>query len=103
MGQYGIIFTNFITLAALKLACPAGFSLFSSINECINTTAISNIDFLAALEYSVPCPGGVIATAAELEIMRFCTVISGNLEITVKDPLADYTALWDIQQITGQR
>ena len=42
-----------------------------------------------------------IRTLADLESLRFCDTINGSLNIEVDDAAADYTALRDIEVITG--
>jgi len=45
----------------------------------------------------------MIASSSDLEALRYCNVINGNLTISVSDGSADYTALYDISVITGLR
>jgi hypothetical protein len=82
--------------------CGSGALYYSLIDECIPSTIVSNPKFLNSFMNDIPCYGGVVETTARLEALRYCnTIIEGGLTLTVNDPLADFSALFDIKTITG--
>ncbi len=61
---------------------------------------LADSDFRAVVYRKRTCPGGVVRQAAELERFRFCTEISGSLEI-VNLTATDYSALHFIETVQG--
>ena len=47
------------------------------------------------------CVGATVQSKADLEALRYCTTVAGDLRLKISDAAADYTALRDIRQITG--
>ena len=80
--------------------CPPNSTYYSTIQECVDVSIASLLAFASAIQLQLPCAGGVISTAAQLESLRFCTSITGPLVITVSQP-ADYTSLHSIASIAG--
>ena len=83
--------------------CGKNSLYYSLIDECIPLAIISNPKFLNSFMNDIPCYGGVVATLADLEALRYCnTIIEEGLTFTVNDPLADFSAVFDIKSITGK-
>ena len=83
--------------------CDNSAKYFSSIDECVPLSIASSTVFLDTFTSSVnPCsPSGPIETVADLEALRYCGYVNGSLTIAVKDSNADFSALRDIQVISG--
>lgn len=56
---------------------------------------------MAAYQEVLPCRGGLIATIADLEALRYCQAVNGSLSIQINDPAADFSALYDVSVIQG--
>ena len=80
--------------------CSAESTFFAPIAECIPVALASTNEFLVALTGKRTCNGGLIQTQSDLERLRFCQVVTGNLIINASS-VADFTALFDIQTIQG--
>ena len=81
--------------------CSAGSLYYPAIDECVPTTIASLPVFVTSLGFAHQCNGSTVTTWLQLEALRFCSAIIGDLVITVNDPLADFTALYDITTIQG--
>ena len=81
--------------------CDYGSKYFSGIDECIPLSIAGTTTFLNAYTHSGVCPGFPIKTVIDLESFRYCNVITGDFIITVNDANADFSALYDIREITG--
>ena len=86
----------------IALNCPLGETYYSGIYECVPNAIASNPQFLLAYATVSPCNGGIVDTAAALETLRFCQIVLSPIELTVNDSNADYSALYDIQRVTGR-
>ena len=64
-------------------------------------TIAATSDFVQSFRYKKLCSGGSVRSQADLEALRFCTVVSGPLSIEVGDAAADYSALFDIATVQG--
>jgi len=91
------------TGSRLAKSCGSGSAYFSSIDACVPSSISGLGAFVSAFGQKKTCHGGVIASSSDLEALRYCNVINGNLTISVSDGSADYTALYDISVITGLR
>jgi hypothetical protein len=58
-------------------------------------------DFQFGIQINKQCPGRTVRTIDDLEAVRFCTVISGQLTIEINDADADFTALLDLEYLQG--
>ena len=81
--------------------CGPGYTYYATIDECVPTAIATTQTFINSLLVVNPCPGGVMRTQADLQSLRYCDAIMGELVIEVADPNADFTALYDIEQIYG--
>ena len=81
--------------------CSNQSAYFSAIDECIPLTIASEPQFLNSFLAEIPCSGGTVLTADDVEGLRFCTSIMGGLDIAVADAVADFTAVHDIKKIGG--
>ena len=86
--------------AQVAPTCIGAASYFASINECVSVQIASTKTFVSALLQQRTCNGGLIQTQSDLERLRFCQVVTGNLIINASS-VADFTALFDIQTIQG--
>ena len=82
-------------------ACDAASLYYSAIDECVATTTASKSSFLAGFQTEKTCTAATVQSKTDLEGLRYCTVVAGDLPLTVNDGDADFTALRDIKQITG--
>jgi len=82
-------------------SCGTNGNYFASIDECVPLSIASLPVFSTAYRQSVTCGGGLIATSADLEKLRFCQVVANGLTIQVADGDADFTAVYDIMSVTG--
>ena len=81
--------------------CGSGSAYYVSIDTCVPSSISGLGVFVSAFAQKKTCRGSVVATSSDLEALRYCNVINGNLSISVSDGSADYTALHDISVITG--
>jgi hypothetical protein len=81
--------------------CPPGSGFFEILNECVPDDVVSNLVFAQAMQDRRVCPGGVVSTTSDLERLRFCDVVNGTLTIQVTADDADYSALSNLEEITG--
>ena len=82
-------------------ACDAASLYYSAIDECVAITTASKSSFLAGFQTDKMCTAATVQSKADLEGLRYCTVVAGDLRLVVNDGAADFTALRDIKQITG--
>ena len=47
------------------------------------------------------CFGGTFDTVSRLDVLRFCQLVIGSLTISVNDPNADFSNLYDMNNIEG--
>ena len=85
----------------LPKICDAGSNYFSKLDACIPIVIASKSEFLESFQISKVCFGAMVQSLRDLESLRYCSLILGTLEIIVDDATADFTALWDITEITG--
>lgn len=81
--------------------CGASAVYFSAIDECVPLLLASMPHFLAAFELGKTCAGQTVRSLDELEGLRFCDTIDSTLVVQVTDEAADFSALRDIEVITG--
>lgn len=83
--------------------CGSNAKYFSLIDECVPLSIASSDVFLNAFTSSgnTCSPPGPIVTVADLEALRYCGYVNGSLTIAVKDSSADFSALRDIEIISG--
>ena len=85
----------------MPASCDSSSVYVASLGECVPNTLASDPVFLSTLTSPKKCAGGVIASVQALESLRFCSVITSDLIISVNDSAADFTALFDISSING--
>lgn len=90
-----------LTGTRIPKVCDSTSTYFSLINECISNDYASLPAFLEAFEAGHTCHGGNITTVDELEGLRYCDTIAGDLAILVADANADFTSLYDIEIVEG--
>jgi hypothetical protein len=56
---------------------------------------------VSSFTYSVACNGTTVRTSKDLEGLRYWDIVNGELDIVLGDLTADYSALHDIDIITG--
>jgi hypothetical protein len=81
-------------------ACVPGTAWVSALCACIPSPVIADPEFISVVYRQRTCPGGLVTRAAELERLRFCTVISGDLDLRHL-AATDYSALHSIHTIQG--
>ena len=94
-----IIFFNSGTRVAQT--CGSDAKYFSAIDECVPLNIASSRLFLDTFLLTSSCIGGEMATQTQIEGMRYCNVIYGGLNITLKDASADFSAFFDITTLLG--
>ena len=82
-------------------ACGSEAKYFSALDECVPLSIASTQSFQGSILLSSSCPGGEMATQAQIEGTRYCNVIYGGLNITLDDPSADFSAFFDINTLLG--
>ncbi len=87
--------------AKLSLQCSQGATYFSQLDECVSAELTASLEFLQAFLLENICFGGSIQNLADLNALRFCTSIVGELLITLNEPSADFSAVFDINVIQG--
>ena len=85
----------------MALSCPSSANYFSSIHECIPLTIAALPSFLTSITASVSCSNITVRTVDDLEGLRYCGVVKGELRILLSDLTADYSSLYDIATIEG--
>ncbi len=85
----------------LALKCGSGSTYFSLIHECVPLSIAALPSFVSSFTYSIPCNGTTVRTSKDLEGLRYCDIVNGELGIVLGDLTADYSALYDIDIITG--
>ncbi len=85
----------------LALKCGSGSTYFSLIHECVPLSIAALPSFVSSFSNSIPCNGTTVGTNKDLEGLRYCDTVNGELDIVLKDLTADYSALYDIDVITG--
>jgi len=85
----------------LAKQCSYDAKYFAGIDECVPLSIAGTSDFLNAYTRVNTCPGGHVSSLSDLEGLRFCNIINGDLIINVNDVNADYTSLFDISTIQG--
>ena len=85
----------------MALSCPSSANYFSSIHECIPLTIAALPSFLTSITASVSCSNITVRTVDNLEGLRYCGVVKGELRILLSDLTADYSSLYDIATIEG--
>ena len=81
--------------------CDSTSKYLDLIDECVPLSIAALSAFAAPFLAPKRCMGGVVAPALALEALRFCSVITGQLIITVDDTAADFSALQDIRSVAG--
>ena len=84
-------------------SCNATTTYNAAIDQCVSNAVAALPAFPQSFNQAPrTCTRNyAITTAADLEGIRYCSVISSSLIIAVNDPNADYTALFDIKTIMG--
>ncbi len=93
----------FIAGTRLAKSCDSNSQYYAAIDQCVSN-AIAALPAFSQSFNQAPrtCTRNyAITTAADLEGIRYCSVISSSLIIAVSDLNADYTALFDIKTIMG--
>jgi hypothetical protein len=92
-----------LTSAGTRIAktCQSSETYFSLLDECVPTVYASSQEFLSSYVLTKTCNGSVVQTAAQLEALRYCNVLTSGLTIEVFDEEADFDALLDIHTIQG--
>ena len=98
-GTFNLSFDLAGTRLALK--CGSGSTYFSLIHECVPLSIAALPSFVSSFSNSIPCNGTTVGTNKDLEGLRYCDTVNGELDIVLKDLTADYSALYDIDIITG--
>ena len=79
--------------------CGPNSTYFSTIDECVSVDISSSSSFRDPFAAINTCLGGEITSAFDLERLRFCHRVLGNLTISVYN--TDYTGIRDLQTIEG--
>ena len=85
----------------LALKCGSDSTYFSLIHECVPLSIAALPSFVLSFSNSVACNGTTVRTSKDLEGLRYCIVVNGELDIILGDLTADYSVLTDIVSITG--
>jgi hypothetical protein len=81
--------------------CPENHTYVPELDDCVAESIATMASFIEALGRKKTCNGGHIIHTAELERLRYCQIITGDLIIETLDPMADYSVLFDITEIQG--
>ena len=85
-----------------NLACSNASTIFvSAIYACVDSALATSAEFTANLIKTRACQGGVFTSLLELQRLRFCDVVNGDLIIEDLTFDIDATVFWDITTVTG--
>ena len=82
-------------------SCDIGSTYYSSIDSCVPQSISSLALFVSAFSFMRTCASVSVYTVADLEALRYCNLITGDLAIFVSDSTADFSSLHDIITIQG--
>ena len=81
--------------------CGPDGKYFEVIDECVSLYLASMPAFLQAFEVAHECSGRTVRTAEDLNGLRYCDTMAGELIVAVNDPLADFDVFRDMEVILG--
>ncbi len=84
--------------------CPDGTSWVLALCSCVPAALQQLAEFHTVVYGGKACAGRTVGTAGDLEALRFCTSISGELGLVgLPASVTDFSPLAWISQINGER